>query len=95
MSEFLIPLDPLTNFEIQKHCQNKFKFNDINSRSNLPKIRDGPYVINLNKYELIQTYLIAFCVGGSNVAFFDGFGVEHVPKEIKKIIGNKNITINI
>ena len=39
--------------------------------------------------------MIAFCVGGNNVAFFDGFGVEHVPKEIKKIIGNKNITINI
>ena len=26
---------------------------------------------------------------------FDGFRVEHVPKEIKKLKGNKNITINI
>ena len=26
-----------------------------------------------------------------NVIYFDSFGVEHVPKEIKKLIGNKNI----
>ena len=26
--------------------------------------------------------------------YFDSFGVEHIPKEIKKTIGNKNI-INI
>ena len=26
---------------------------------------------------------------------FDGFGVEYISKEIKKIIGNKNITTNI
>ena len=26
---------------------------------------------------------------------FDSFRVEHVPKELKKLKGNKNITINI
>ena len=26
------------------------------------------------------------------VTFFDSFGVEHVPKDIKKLIGNRNIT---
>ena len=25
------------------------------------------------------------------VTYFDSFAVQHVPKEIKKIIGNKNI----
>ena len=30
-----------------------------------------------------------------NVTYFDGFGVEHNWKEIKKLIGNKNITKNI
>ena len=29
------------------------------------------------------------------VTLFDSFGVEHVPKDIKKLIGNKNITTNI
>ena len=27
--------------------------------------------------------------------YFDSFGLEHIPKEIKKIIGNKNIITNI
>ena len=27
--------------------------------------------------------------------YFEGFGVEHIPKEIKKFIGTKNIMTNI
>ena len=34
-------------------------------------------------------------MNAENVTYFDSFGVEHIPKEIKKIHGNKNITINI
>ena len=29
------------------------------------------------------------------VTYFDSFGVEHIPKEIKKFINNKNIIPNI
>ena len=38
---------PLTNFEIQKYYQNKTKFNYVYSNSNLPKIKDEAYAINL------------------------------------------------
>ena len=31
----------------------------------------------------------------NNVTYFDSFGVEHIPKEIKAFIGNKNIKTNI
>ena len=34
-------------------------------------------------------------MNGDNIMYFDDFGVEHIPKEIKKFIGNKNIIINI
>ena len=34
-------------------------------------------------------------MNGNNVIYFDSSGVEHVPKEIKKFIGNKNIVTNI
>ena len=34
-------------------------------------------------------------VNGDTVIYFGSFGVEHIPKEIIKIIGNKNITANI
>ena len=30
-----------------------------------------------------------------NVTYFDRFGADHIPKQIKKFIGNKNITANI
>ena len=30
-----------------------------------------------------------------NATYYDSFGDEQVPKEIKKVIGNKNIIINI
>ena len=31
----------------------------------------------------------------NNVTYFDSFGVEYIPNEIKKFIGNKNIETNI
>ena len=34
-------------------------------------------------------------VNDNNVIYFDNFGVEHIPIEIKKLIGDRNITINI
>ena len=30
----------------------------------------------------------------NDVTYFDGFGVEHIPQEIKALIGNKNIKTN-
>ena len=34
-------------------------------------------------------------MNGDNVTHFDSFRVEHIPKEIKKFIGNKNFSTNI
>ena len=34
-------------------------------------------------------------MNGNDVIHFDSFGVEHVPKEIKRCIGNKNIITKI
>ena len=31
----------------------------------------------------------------NNVTYFNSFGVEHIPKEIKAFINNKNITTNV
>ena len=90
-----MPPHPLTNFEIQRYCQNEPKFNHVNSRNNLSKIKDGTYIINLDEYELIGTHWIDLDVNDNNVTYFDSFGVENVPKEIIKLTGNKNITTNI
>ena len=34
-------------------------------------------------------------IQNNNVIYFNSFGVEHIPREIKKIVGNKNIKTNI
>ena len=43
------------------------------------------------KYESIGTHLIALYVNDNNVTYFDRFGVEHIAKEIKKVLENKSI----
>ena len=40
---------PLINFEIQEHYQNEPKFNGFHSGNNLPRIKNGAYVINLDE----------------------------------------------
>ena len=83
-----MPPHPLTNFEIQKYYQNEPRFNGVYSRDNLPKIKDGAYVINLDEYSDIGTHWVALYVQNNDVTYFDSFGVEHIPKEITTFIGN-------
>ena len=62
------------------------------SRDNLPKIKDGSYVISLDEYSDIGTHCVALYVQNSknNVIYFDFFGVNHIPKEIKAFINNSD-----
>ena len=87
---------PLTNFETQGYYQNEPRFNGVYSRDNLAKaIKNGAYVINLDEYSDIGTQWISLYVNNKTVTYFDSFGVEHIPKEIKKFINNKSILANI
>ena len=75
---------PLTNFEIEIYYQNEPK-----------QIKVGTYVINFDECKSKGTHWIALYVNANNIVYFDSFGVEYIPKEIKKFIGNKNIITNI
>ena len=86
---------PLTNFEIQKYCQTLTRFNSVYSRDNPAKIKDRVYVINLDEYSDTGIHWIALYVLNNDVTYFDSFRVEHIPKEIKTFIGNKNVKTNI
>ena len=81
-----MPPHPLTNFEIQKCYQNEPRFNGVYSRDNLPRIKDGAYVINLNQYSDIGTHQVASYAINNDVTYFNSFGVEHIPKEVKAFI---------
>ena len=64
-----MPPHPLTNFEIQKYYQNELRFNGVYSRDNLPKIKDGAYIINLDEYSDIATHSVALWVDNNNVTY--------------------------
>ena len=84
----LMPPQPLTNFELEKYYQNEPRFNGFYSRNNLPKkIKGGVYVMSVR-------FIALFC-NRNEIVYFDSFGVEQVPEEIKEFIGNKNRKANI
>ena len=45
-------------------------------------MKNGANVINLDECADVVTHWIFLCI------YFDSFGVEHVPKEIKRFIGH-------
>ena len=84
-----------TNFEVQKNNKNEDKFNFIYSRRNSSKLKDGVNVINLGVFKSKGTHWMSLYVYVNKIICFDRFGGEHIPKEIKKSIGNKNMRTNI
>ena len=53
-------------------------------------------MIYLDEYENTGTHWIALFIKTNEVIYFDSFGIEHIPKEINKFIGNnKKIKPNI
>ena len=57
---------------------------------NLPEIKDGAYVINLDEFKSIGTHRIALYVNGNNrsasydTIYFDSFWVENILNQIEK-----------
>ena len=51
--------------------------------------------MNLDEYSDIGTHWVALYLINNDVTYFDSFGVENIPKNIKKFISNKNIKTNI
>ena len=93
---FLMLPHPLTNFEIEKYYENESRFNRVFSRDNLPeKIKNGAFVIHFDEYLDTGTHWIALFCKKNEIVYFDSFGVEHIPEEIKEFVGNRNIKANI
>ena len=52
-------------------------------------------MINLDEYADVGIHWIVLCALNHEIIYFDSFGVEHIPKQIRNFIGNKNIKTNI
>ena len=73
---------------VLKSSQNEPISNGVYSRNNLSKIKNGTYIINLDEYELIGIHWITLYINIENVTYFDSFGIEYIPKEIRDFVGN-------
>ena len=47
-------------------------------------LKNGTYVINLDEYADVGTYWIALFCNRNEIVYFDSFGVDYIPEEIKK-----------
>ena len=59
----------------------------------LKKIKDGAYIIHLDEYANLGTHWIALFCKKIEFIYFESFGVEYIPNEIKEFVkefpGNK------
>ena len=78
------------------YYQNDPRFNGVCSRDNLPnKVKDGAYAVNLDEYSDIGTHWVALYVNGKTATYFDSFGIEHIPQEMRVFIADKDIIASI
>ena len=62
------------------------------SRNNLPRIKDGPYVINLDDKKSQETHWVSLFMDRNTA---DSFGIEYIPQEVINKIREKPISHNI
>ena len=50
------------------------------SRNNLPRIKYGAYIINLNDKNSKGTYWVSLSIDRNTAVYFDSFAIEHIPQ---------------
>ena len=65
------------------------------SGNNLPGIKDGSYVINLDDKKSKVTYWVSLFIDRNTAICLYSFGIEYIPLEILSKIRDKSITHNI
>ena len=87
----LAPLTPLlVQPVILKYFNYRPRFNGVFPRNNLPKIKDGAYIVNLD-----GTRWVSLFIDRNIVACFDSFGIEYILQEVLNKITDKSITNDI
>ena len=57
------------------------RFNGAFSRNNLPKIKDGAYLINLDDKNSKATHWVSLFIDRNLAICFDSFGIEYIHLE--------------
>ena len=92
---FLVPLLPFSNIETTKYFNYEPKFNGDFSRDNLPRIKHGVYVINLDDKHPKVTHWVSLFIDRNTAVYFDSFVIEYIPQKVLDKIKDKSNTHNI
>ena len=88
-------IDHMDKIKITKYFNYNVRFNGFISRDNLPKIRDGPYAINLDDKLTKGTHWVSICIDRNTALYFFWGGIEYISQEVSQKIKDKSITHNI
>ena len=88
---------PLSNIKITNYFNDEPRFNGVFSRNNLPRIKDGAHVTNLDDEKSKVTQWFSLFSDINTAVFVDFFEAEYTPqKALNKIrLIRKLITLNI
>ena len=87
--KFLVPLHSLNNIEITNYFNYEPKFNGVFPRNNLPRIKDGGYVINLNDKNSKGTHWVSLFIDRNSAVYFHSFGIEYIIQIVLNIINGR------
>ena len=59
---------------MSKYLKYEFKFNGVYSKDNLPKVKDGAYIVNLDDKQSKGTHWISLFIEKNTAVYFDYFG---------------------
>ena len=59
---------------MSKYLKYEFKFNGVYSKDNLPKVKDGAYIVNLGDKQSKGTHWISLLIEKNTAVYFDYFG---------------------
>ena len=73
----------------------KARFKVAFSRDNLPRIKDGAYVINFDDKQSKGTHWVSLFINKNTAVYFDSIGIEYIPQEVSSKIKDKSLARNI
>ena len=75
IKNLLVALHPLSNIEITKCFNYEPRFYGVFSKNNLPRIKDGAYVINLDDKKSKETHQVSLLID-KNTALYSWIVLE-------------------
>ena len=71
------------------------RFNDVFSRNNLPKVKDGAYITNFDDKNIKGTRWVSLFIDINLAVYIDSYGIEYISLEVLSKSRDKSITHNI